>query len=154
MWSFIPPGAPHRGGVYERLIGSAKRFLTTTFEKDKLDVETFVTVLAEVEAIMNRWPLLKSSSDPRDIDVLSPSDFLYPGIESYSSVSILAPEPPGPDALRYSWKTARHIIDGFWKRWSSEYVSSLQARSKWNAMKDDIHIGQMFLITDEAPRDQ
>ena len=86
--------------------------------------------------------------------MLSPSDFLYPGVESYSSVSILAPEPPGPDALRYSWRTARHIIDGFWKRWSREYVASLQARSKWNATKEDIRIGQMVLITDEVPRDQ
>ena len=62
-WKFGPPNTPHWGGVWERLVKSAKKHLGALLSKDNLDVETFATVLVEVEGIMNRHPLTYVSSD-------------------------------------------------------------------------------------------
>lgn len=42
----------------------------------------------------------------------------------------------------------------FWKRWASEYVTQLQARSKWRSKTDDsmLKIGQLVVIkSDNVP---
>ena len=119
-------------------------------------MDTFATVVVEVEGILNRRPLTYQSTDVRDPDVLTPSDFLYPGVVSHSSVRLLPPLPTGDgEVLRYSWRRARRLIDEFWKRWSREYVALLQSRAKWRRTVPDLRVGQVVLLVDESlVRDQ
>ena len=119
-------------------------------------METFATVLVEVEGIMNRRPLTYVSSDSRDPDVLTPADFLYPGVSMHTSVNVLPPVPPGGgDALQYSWKNARKLVDAFWERWTKEYMVMLQARSKWQRTSPNLYTGQIVILVDELQsRDQ
>ena len=135
---------------------SAKKHLSSLLSSEALDVDTFATVLVEVEGILNRRPLTYQSTDSRDPDVLTPSDFLYPGVVSHSSVKVLPPSPPGDgEVLRYSWRNARHLIDKFWKWWSREYVTLLQSRAKWRGTVPDLRVGQVVLLVDEnVVRDQ
>ena len=93
-WKFGPPNTPHWGGIWERLVRSAKKHLSALLTLDHLDVDVFATVLVEVEGIMNRRPLTYMSSDHRDLDVLTPADFLYPGVSVHTSVHILPPPCP------------------------------------------------------------
>ena len=124
-------------------------------KKDQLELDVFVTVVTEVEGILNRRPITHVSSDPRDMDALSPADFLYPGVYAHSSVNVLPPAPPGGETLRYSWKIARSLVDTFWRLWSREYVSSLQHRSKRCTTVKDIQVDQLVLLVDELKtRDQ
>ena len=48
-WKFGPPNTPHWGGIWEHLVKSTKKHLSALLSKDNLDVETFATVLVEVE---------------------------------------------------------------------------------------------------------
>ncbi|GBO34193.1 hypothetical protein AVEN_265269-1 [Araneus ventricosus] len=41
------------------------------------------------------------------------------------------------------------VVQLIWKKWKSDYLNTLQARSKWMAEKDDLMIGQMVLIKDD-----
>ena len=136
-WKSSPPHAPHWGGVWERLIRDAKKHLTMLLGNEVVDVETFGTVLVEAERIMNNRPLTYASSDASDMTVLTPSDFLYPGIIATSSTNILPPAPPGAESLRYQWQKARSLVDSFWERWTREYLHTLQQRSKWHKTKPD-----------------
>ena len=75
-WKASPTYSPHWGGVWERVIKDAKKHLTMLLSNEVVDVETFGTVLIEVERIMNNRPLTYASSDAHDISVLTPSDIL------------------------------------------------------------------------------
>jgi hypothetical protein len=50
---FGPPNASHWGGVYERLVQSAKKHLKVLLPEEALDSDVFVTVLGGVESVMN-----------------------------------------------------------------------------------------------------
>ena len=54
MWTFIPAGTPHFGGVHERMVGLLKRHLVSATKGDVLHVDTFNTIVIEIEGIMNR----------------------------------------------------------------------------------------------------
>ena len=154
-WKYSPPHAPHYGGMWERIIRTAKNHLSAMLSKDNLDIEVFVTVLVEVERIINTRPLCYASSDPRDMTVLTPANLLYPGVVMHSSVNILPPAPPGGEKIRFQWKRAREVVDVFLTRWSHEYLTTLQKRSKWEKTQKNLQIGQLVLLVDEnMPRDQ
>ena len=75
-WKFIPPGTPHQGGVWERLIGMSKRILYSIVGSKRLNDECFHTVICQVEGILNSRPLSPVSSDCKDLEALTPSHFL------------------------------------------------------------------------------
>ncbi len=47
-WYFIPPGGPHHGGVYERMVGVAKRALESLCHYSNITVDEFRTVAYKV----------------------------------------------------------------------------------------------------------
>ena len=132
-----------------------KKHLAITLSQTTVELDVFATVLIEIERIMNSRPLTYASSDIRDLTVLTPACFLYPGFILHSNASILPPTPPGGDRLRYSWRKARNLVDLYWARWSKEYLHTLQKRAKWFNSKPNLYVGQIVLLTDnQTPRDQ
>ena len=47
------------------------------------------------------------------------------------------------------WSFTQNLLHGFWKRWSKEYVSSLQERGKWTSGKENLKLGDIVYITDD-----
>ena len=44
------------------------------------------------------------------------------------------------------WKSIRHVYQSFWKRWSTDYLTSLQSRSKWTHQQPNVNIGDLTLV--------
>lgn len=66
-WDFNPPHSSHMGGVWERMIGVARRILDAMLLKvhsPSLTHEVLITLIAEVAAIINVRPIVRVSSDP------------------------------------------------------------------------------------------
>ena len=76
QWHFNPPAAPHFGGVWERLVKSAKRALKAVAGNQRVTDETLLTFMAEAELLINSRPLTHVSSDCNDLEALTPNHFL------------------------------------------------------------------------------
>ncbi|XP_029055190.1 uncharacterized protein LOC114882466 [Osmia bicornis bicornis] len=76
QWHFNPPAAPHMGGKWEAEVKSLKFHLKRTIGDALLTFEESITLLAQIEAILNSRLLEPLSDDPDDVSALSPGHFL------------------------------------------------------------------------------
>ena len=58
IWKWITEYAPWKGGFYERLVGSVKRSLKKSLGKCVVTRDQMLTLVVEIEAIVNSRPLL------------------------------------------------------------------------------------------------
>lgn len=78
-WKFITPCAPWQGGYYERLVALVKDCLRKSIGRNQLDLESFLTLLSECEAVVNSRPLTYLY-DEINCQVLRPADFIHPNM--------------------------------------------------------------------------
>ena len=149
-WSFNPPGSPHFGGVWERLVRSAKRAMNTILGHRSVDDEMLITVLTEVEAILNGRPLTHVSTDPTDLEALTPNHFL---------IGRACPQLPpgvftdGDLSSRRRWRHSQRLVDHFWRRWKKEYLPTLSSRQRWADDEKNLNAGDLILVAEEnVPR--
>lgn len=146
-WIFNPPHASHMGGIWERIIGTARRILNAIIMESKkpLTHDVLNTFMYEVCAIINSRPLANVSVDPTQPSVLSPSVLLTQKTEvdygPFQAVDV-------KDMYRSSWKHTQLLANQFWKRWQQEYLYSLQTRQKWTYSKEDIKVDDVVLLKD------
>lgn len=75
-WHFIPPSAPHFGGLWEAGVKSIKHHLKRVIGDVKLTYEEMTTILCQIEGCLNSRPLFPISEDPDDLQILTPGPFL------------------------------------------------------------------------------
>ncbi|XP_065356330.1 uncharacterized protein LOC135950724 [Calliphora vicina] len=75
-WIFIPPHAPHMGGLWEAAVKSFKFHLKRVAGAYKFNFEEFATILTQIEGILNSRPISAMSEDPTDLSALTPGHFL------------------------------------------------------------------------------
>ncbi|XP_061886479.1 uncharacterized protein LOC133637538 [Entelurus aequoreus] len=151
-WVFNPPHSSHMGGVWERMIGLARRILDNMLlqaGRAQLTHEILTTFLAEVTAIMNARPLIPVSSDPEHPFILSPAMLLT---QKTHAVPPICDNIDQKEMLKSHWKRVQFLADNFWSRWQKEYLSSLQSRQKWHHKRTDIKEGDVVLLKDEQTR--
>lgn len=145
-WHFSPPAAPHFNGLVEAAVKSVKTHLKKTIGEVKMTYEEFTTVLNQVEACVNSRPLCAMSSNPDDLESLTPGHFLVGG-------PLLAP--PDESFLETNanwlsrWQLVQKISQTIWKRFRDEYLTQLQERSKWFHVKSQPKINELVLIKEE-----
>ena len=103
FWKFNPPGAPHFGGIWERLVQSCKNVMIAILDSRSLTDEVFSTTCL-VEQTLNARPLTAVSDDPEDLTALAPNHFLL-GRENASAPFM--PSSKRYQDLRKSFKTAQ-----------------------------------------------
>ena len=149
-WTFIPPRAPHRGGVWERVVGMFKRHIAAQSISDPLHVDVLSTLIVEIESIINRRPLTAISSDPRDCEPLTPAHFLYPAVVKHSSATIVpTSSSDASEGHRASWRRVQARVNSFWNVWKKEYISTLHERKKWTSTKRDLQRDDLVILVDE-----
>ncbi|XP_055924681.1 uncharacterized protein LOC129956765 [Argiope bruennichi] len=75
-WKFIPPRSPHFGGLWEAAIKSFKYHLKRVVKGINLTYEEFLTVIVQIEGILNSRPFCPLSANEDDFEVLTPAHFL------------------------------------------------------------------------------
>ena len=129
-WKFNPPSAPHHGGVWKRLVQSCKRLFYKILGNRRLTDEVLRTTFCLVEQFLNSRPLTAASSDPKDLDALTPNHFFFGGPNAASMFHV--PEKTQPDNHRQRYRKSIAYANAIWHRWLTEYAPTLNVRSKWN----------------------
>ena len=145
-WIFNPPHSSHMGGVWERLIGIARKILDSMLldaRRKPVTHETLSTLMSEVSAIMNSRPIAPISTDPESPLVLTPSMLLT------GKVDFLPMEVPSfdlRDIYKAQWKHVQVLADIFWRKWRQEYLHCLQSRRKWQNPQGNLKPGDVVLM--------
>jgi len=111
-----------------------------------LTFEEFSTLLTQVEACLNSRSLIALSNEPNDPSYLSPGHFLI-GIPLTS-----LPEPDFTNTTVNSlsrWQRVQCFNQQLWKRWSADYLNSLQQRRKWCSQQPDLQPGMLVLLRED-----
>ena len=103
--------------------------------------------LGATDTVHSSRPLTVPSSDPGDLDPLTPNHIL-------TTKSRVVMPPPGnfqkADVyLRKRWKLIQYLSNVIWTRWRKEYVQSLQQRVKWNSARRNLKRGDLVLIVNK-----
>ncbi|XP_070527375.1 uncharacterized protein [Cardiocondyla obscurior] len=142
-WHFIPPAAPHFGGIWEAGVRSVKHHLRRVVGSHTLSNEEFVTLLCQVEACLNSRPIAPMSDSLEDYQYLTPGHFL---IGSPLTV------PPEPSLFELKegrltrWQLVRQFAERLWRLWSSDYINTLQQRAKWRKPEPSLEVGQLVFL--------
>ena len=152
---FLPAGASHMAGVWERKIGSIKAVFEATLAvsgSPVLSRDELHTLMLESASIVNNTPLGEVSSDPNEPFPVSPTALL---------TLRESPEPAQPfkfsqqDLLCYGrqrWRRVQLLADMFWEQWRRDYLYSLTQRAKWLNPQRNLQVGDVVLVGGEAPR--
>ncbi|XP_052739060.1 uncharacterized protein LOC128198325 isoform X8 [Bicyclus anynana] len=143
----IPPYTPHMGGLWESAVKSVKHHLKRILNLTHLTYEEMATCLAQIEAILNSRPLTPLSSDPSDLSCLTPAHFLI------GRPLLSVPRPPVSDAKLSAldrYQRIEKLKQHFWDRFSIEYISLLQQRTRWQSASPDLQLGSLVLIKERG----
>ena len=122
QWYFNSPAASHQGGAWERLIRSVWKILHAMIGEHLVNEETLVTFLVEVEKILNSRPITRVSSDPSDLEPLTPNHILLLRHNPCSAPS----EFEDSDKFQARWKRVHILANEFWVRWVKKYMLAMR----------------------------
>ena len=148
-WKFIPQRAPHFGGLWEAAVKSMKKHLRKVTGEVRLTFEELATVVSQIEACLNSRPLVPLASDDEGLEVLTPGHFLIGrALEALPDPSFTC---NSRDLLLLRhWELCQAIIQHFWKRWSTEYVTNLNRLTKWHNLTRNLCPGDLVLLQEES----
>lgn len=145
-WYFNPPHASHFGGIWERQIRTVRKILVAVLKEQTLTDDSLVTLMCEIEAVINSRPLTTVSSDYQDLIPLTPNNLL-----TIKGDSMIVGKFDSSDVYcKRRWRHVQYLADVFWSRWRREYLSGLQIRQKWNTQKSNLKIDDVVIVVDEA----
>lgn len=143
---FIPPRTPHFGGLWERAVQSAKYHLRRVIGDQVLTLEEFITLTSRVEAMLNSRPITPLSSDPGELEALTPGHFLTCGPPA------ILPETDQtaiPTNRLKRWQLVQSFAQNIWKRWQRDYLHTLQNRPKWATPQKHIKLDDLVLLHED-----
>ncbi|XP_066910124.1 uncharacterized protein [Clytia hemisphaerica] len=157
LWKFNIAKVPWYGGFFERLVRSVKRCLRKSIENAKLNYEEMLTILKEVENILNNRPLTYLYTE-ENVDPLTPNKLIY-GRDLNTNIAPNLNEEENENVdLDTRYVYLQTILDQFWDRWSNEYLVSLRERSRNIAKTSNIDVvprtDDVVLIHDDKVKRQ
>nr|XP_039147372.1 uncharacterized protein LOC120284346 isoform X2 [Drosophila simulans] len=146
VWRFIPPGAPHMGGLWEAGVKSFQTLFLKSTSVRKYTFEELATLLAKIEACLNSRPLSPMSEDPSDLLALTPGHFLIGG----PLLSTAEPEIKGEaKSIINRWQHLKAQHQQFSERWKEEYLKELHKRSKWQFPTRNLQADDMVVVKED-----
>ncbi|RYE27129.1 MAG: hypothetical protein EOP45_02210 [Sphingobacteriaceae bacterium] len=142
-WHFSPAGGPHFNGLAEAAVRVIKTHLIKTIGKTTLTFEELCTLLYQIEACANSRPLCPLSTDPNDLECLTPGHFLI-GAPLLSA--------PDENCLEINanwlsrWQLVQKMTQRMWKSFQNEYLHHLQTKSKWFTQNEEPKQNDLVLV--------
>ena len=157
-WTFNLERAPWWGGVFERLIRSVKRCLKKIIGRAKLTHEELLTIVTEVEMIVNSRPLSYVSQEDLD-EPITPSHLLI-GKRVLSLPDSLCYEDDEeytvtPQIISKRLKHLNQMMDKFWRRWRNEYLLELRDAHRYYSPEGKgakVAIGDMVVVHSDSKK--
>eukprot|EP00731_Ephydatia_muelleri_P035515 Em0131g2a len=157
-WSFILEKAPWWGGFYERLIQSVKKCLRKVVGKARLSYDELITILVEVEATLNSRSISYLSSEDFE-EPLTPSHLLI-GRRVVTLPDVEATCEGDPDFgdidtrvdLTRRMRHLSQVMEHFWKRWRSKYLTALRERRSYNSSLREPRSKVVLIYDPDRPR--
>ncbi|XP_018372395.1 PREDICTED: uncharacterized protein LOC108767167, partial [Trachymyrmex cornetzi] len=145
-WHFIPPAAPHFGGLWESMVKLFKHHFKRVVGDSLFTFKELNTFTIKIESILNSRPITILSCDLNDLLVLSPAHYLIGKRLTALPEGNLTSVP----ANRLStWQHISKVRQHFWARWNLEYLNELQVRVKWVKDEPQFVTGAVVLIKDK-----
>ncbi|XP_055326159.1 uncharacterized protein LOC129579992 [Sitodiplosis mosellana] len=143
---FNPPSAPNWGGQWESYVKLTKHHLRRMTTAKKLTYEEMSTLLVQIEACINSRPLCSITSDPNDLDPLTPAHLLIgQPLNAIPEPSLLSLK----DQTLDRFQTIQKSLQIFWKRFFTEYLHTLHPRKKWEQQQKELRINDLVIIVDD-----
>ena len=150
-WRFNIERSPEAGGFFERLVRSVKRCLKKTLRNAKLTYEEFVTILTEVEGVLNSRPLTYGNEELGE--PLTPAHLMI------GRRILDRPNPvefPGFKDMKHADVTrrAKHlhtVLNHFRSRFRREYLTELREHQNTKKPKsgEKVSVGDVVTIFEE-----
>ena len=152
-WKFNVELAPWWGGFWERLVRSVKEPLRKALGRNVIGYDELVTVVTEVEAIVNSRPLgYLYMDDPSECLPLTPSHLIIGRSLLGSAVEV--PE-NSLRSIQRRQQFMKTLVDQFWAVWSKEYLIELRQffTSPANNLSNPIpKENDIVLLNEKRPR--
>lgn len=143
QWYFNPPAASHQGGVWEWIIHSVQKILHAMIGEHLVSNEVLTTFLVGVGKILDNRPITQISSDPNNLDTLTPNHILL-----LRQNPCLAPgELQDLDKFQSRWKHVYVLANEFWQRRVKEYLDMLQEHQKWLNQTPNFKVGDFLILS-------
>lgn len=145
------PASSHIGGVWEQQIRLVQNVPSPLLQSIglQLDDESLRTLMCEVQATINNWPLsVDHLTDPSFLSPLAPNHLL-----TMKTKVILSPPRVFSSAdnfFRKCWRHIQHLANELWTRWQREYLFSLQQHQKWTTSHRNLSEDDVIIIKDDS----
>ena len=118
--------------MYERLVGITKRALRKVIGSRCLSEKQLITVLTEVETVVNSRPLIYVDDDINSSFIITPLSFLsqshqhfIPDFKIDTDTFEPAERISTSQQLLQMWKSGQKCLNQFWTIWCKDYLLSL-----------------------------
>ncbi|XP_053699180.1 uncharacterized protein LOC128746160 [Sabethes cyaneus] len=150
-WHFNPPGTPHMGGIWERMVRSVKTAMRALDDGRKLTDEILATILAEAAEMINMRPLTYLPQDSAETEALTPNHFLR-GTVTCADTNTEGGLTELAEVLRNDYQRSQYLADKMWARWIKEYLPTINNRSKWFDDQKPLKEGDLVFVVDGKNR--
>ncbi|XP_068675638.1 uncharacterized protein [Montipora foliosa] len=152
-WKFNVALASWWGGFFERLVRSTKRCLKKTLGTARVSYEELLSVVVEIEGILNSRPLTYVDDELRS--PLTPSQLVI-GRRLFSKEEKTPSEAPQTRSeLSRRAKYLTTVLSQFWRRWQKEYLTELRVHHNCQLKnrQPTVNVGDVVCIhKDRTPR--
>ena len=151
-WKFIVESSSWWGGFWERLIKSIKRSLNRIIFRASVNYEELLTIIIEIETIMNSRPLTYIGNEVDEI--LTPGHLLI-GKRIIKENDDTFNEHEVSDRLHITKRASylKSVSEHYWKRSKAECLLELRKRHIQNGESETkINIGEVAVINEQTKR--
>ncbi|GIX89748.1 hypothetical protein CDAR_245561 [Caerostris darwini] len=153
-WKFIPERAPWWGGFWERLMKSIKDPLRKILGKALLTFEELITIMTELECVLNNRPITYETNELGEPRCLTPSLFLLPGRDNSLPEHFLEifNKVVDRETLTRRKLYQSRLLKQLWTKWKDQYLLQLRTAHNFTNPSSERNLKSGDIVLVEGPK--